>query len=172
VVHYGLGTHQAGLQVQQLVNFGKVSNYPIRPSVSSHRLPATILMSIQTLLAFECIYIFTAAIIKTSLLLMYVRAFEIRSLRIASIILEVIIICWAIAIIVLCIFQCTPVAKAWNPTLPGHCINLKGSFIGNAVPNIATDVAMLALPVHALWKLDTSTGLKIQLSVVFLLGSL
>lgn len=122
---------------------------------------------------------------------MYVRAFDVRRIRIASMILEGIVLAWAVAIIILCIFrkpwtnlfahigdsrltlqpECTPVAKAWNPTIKGTCINLRGSFIGNAVPNIVTDILILALPIHALWQLDTNFWLKMQLSFVFLLGS-
>jgi hypothetical protein len=123
-------------------------------------------------MGFGCIYITTVAIIKTSLLLMYCRAFDIRSLHISALVLAGIIYAWAIATIALGIFQCTPVAKAWNPTIPGHCIDLRGSFIGNAVPNILTDVAILALPIRSLWKLDTTLGLKVQLTLALSLGSL
>jgi hypothetical protein len=73
---------------------------------------------------------------------------------------------------VVCIFQCTPIAKAWNPTIAGHCINLKGSFIGNAVPNILTDMAILTLPMPQVWRLHTTLVQKCQLSIIFLLGSL
>ncbi|KAI9742195.1 MAG: hypothetical protein M1818_004095 [Claussenomyces sp. TS43310] len=127
---------------------------------------------IQYLLAFECVYVTTVAIIKISLLLMYRRAFDIRSLRIQAWILGAIVVAWAIAIVCVCIFQCDPVPKAWSPWLDGHCIDLKGSFIGNAVPNIVTDVLILALPVRYVWKLVPNLALRLQLTCVFLLGSL
>lgn len=103
---------------------------------------------------------------------MYCRAFDVRSLRICSIILGCITIAWAIAIVMVCVFQCTPIAKAWNPMLDGYCIDLKGSFIGNAVPNIVTDVAILTLPVHQVLKLNTDLNVRLQLLVVFGLGGL
>lgn len=79
---------------------------------------------------------------------------------------------WVIAIICVSVFQCNPIARAWNPTLPGSCINLKGSFIGNAVPNIATDVAILSLPVPVVWGLQASVAYRLSVIGIFLLGSL
>ena len=79
---------------------------------------------------------------------------------------------WCISIIMVSVFQCIPMQKIWNPTLEGHCINLKASFIGNAIPNILTDVAILALPMQQVWGLHTSVMQKTHISFVFLLGSL
>lgn len=127
---------------------------------------------LQGLLAFECVYVTTVAMIKIALLYMYRRAFDIRSLRIQGYVLGGIVISWAIAIILVCIFQCQPIAKAWDPILDGKCLDLKGSFIGNAVPNIVTDIAILALPIRYVWKMVPDRAMRLQLSVVFLLGSL
>ncbi|KAF8859218.1 hypothetical protein BDZ45DRAFT_650426 [Acephala macrosclerotiorum] len=147
VIRYGLGVHAAALDIDQLIAVGK------------------------GLLAFECIYVTTVALTKVSLLLMYYRIFPINSMRIGCWILGALSVCWCISIIVVCIFQCAPISKAWNPSIPGHCINLKGSFIGNAVPNILTDVAILTLPMPQVWRLHTTLIQRCQLSVVFLLGS-
>ncbi|KAH9204023.1 hypothetical protein DL95DRAFT_499094 [Leptodontidium sp. 2 PMI_412] len=142
VIHFGLGLHSSGLQYNQLL-----------------------------LLSDECIYITTVAITKVSLLLMYVRIFPVRSMRISCWILGSLSVSWAVAIVLVCIFQCNPIAKTWDPTIPGYCINLKASFIGNAIPNILTDVAILTLPINQVWHLHTNLIQKLQLSVVFLLGS-
>ncbi|KAH7418835.1 hypothetical protein BKA64DRAFT_763598, partial [Cadophora sp. MPI-SDFR-AT-0126] len=147
VIHYGLGVHADALDFDQLIAVGK------------------------GLLAFECIYVTTVALTKVSLLLMYYRIFPIDSMRISCWILGTLSVCWCISIIMVSIFQCTPIAKAWNLTIPGHCINLKGSFIGNAVPNILTDVAILGLPMPHVWRLHTTLIQRCQLSAVFLLGS-
>jgi hypothetical protein len=70
------------------------------------------------------------------------------------------------------IFQCTPITKVWDFTLEGHCIDLKASFIGNAVPNIVTDVLLLILPLRQVWKLVPTLHLRLQLLLIFGLGSL
>ncbi|PYI34225.1 hypothetical protein BP00DRAFT_423209 [Aspergillus indologenus CBS 114.80] len=103
---------------------------------------------------------------------MYARIFPTRNFRIAALILGSIAACWVLAIICVSVFQCAPIAKAWDPRLPGSCINLKGSFIGNAVPNIVTDVAILSLPVRVVWGLHASLTHRLSVIAVFLLGSL
>ena len=103
---------------------------------------------------------------------MYSKIFPTRFMYISAWILGGIAVSWAIAIAMVCVLQCIPVEKAWIPSVAGHCINLKDSFIGNAVPNIVTDVLILALPIKHVCKLRTTVSQKILLVVIFLLGSL
>ncbi|OJJ96610.1 hypothetical protein ASPACDRAFT_46780 [Aspergillus aculeatus ATCC 16872] len=132
MIHYGMGRHADELPSPNVTKIAKL------------------------LMAFECVYCTTVGIIKVSILLMNARIFPTRNFRLAAIILGGIAVGWVLAIICVSVFQCDPIAKAWNPNLPGSCINLKGSFIGNAVPNIVTDVAILSLPVHVVWGLHAS----------------
>ncbi|KAJ5419970.1 hypothetical protein N7465_002489 [Penicillium sp. CMV-2018d] len=81
-------------------------------------------------------------------------------------------IAWGIAIILVSVFQCTPIARAWDTRIPGTCINLKASFIGNAVPNIVTDILILSLPVRVVWGLHASITHRLSIIGIFLLGSL
>ncbi|CAG8048755.1 unnamed protein product [Penicillium olsonii] len=147
LIHYGMGFHSSVLPVEDVMMVGKL------------------------LIAFECIYVTALAITKISILLMYARIFPTRGFRIASIILGVVSISWAIAIIFVSVFQCTPIKRAWDPTTPGTCINLKASFIGNAVPNIVTDIAILSLPVRAVWGLHANLVHRLSVIGMFLLGS-
>jgi hypothetical protein len=124
------------------------------------------------LVTFECVYCTAIGIVKISILLMYARVFPTRGFRIAAYTLGTIVISWVIAIICVSVFQCTPIARAWDMSLPGTCINLKGSFIGNAVPNILTDIAILSLPVHVVWGLQATIVHRLSVIGVFLLGSL
>lgn len=48
----------------------------------------------------------------------------------------------------------------------------QASFIGNAVPNILTDVAILSLLVHVVWGLQATLVHRLSVIGVFLLGSL
>lgn len=114
----------------------------------------------------------TLVLTKLSILLMYARIFPTRNFRIASFVLGGISVAWAIAIIFVSIFQCTPIARAWDKTIPGHCIDLKASFIGNAIPNIITDIAILALPVRVVWGLHANLTHRLSVIGIFLLGSL
>ncbi|ATZ48765.1 hypothetical protein BCIN_03g09320 [Botrytis cinerea B05.10] len=146
-LHFGLGRHTAALSASEIISYAK------------------------SLIAFECLYVTCVCFTKLSLLLMYRRIFPVRSIKIGSLILGGLSVAWCISIIMVSVFQCIPMQKIWNPTLEGHCINLKASFIGNAIPNILTDVAILALPMQQVWGLHTSVMQKTHISFVFLLGS-
>ncbi|KAF4445659.1 hypothetical protein F53441_10608 [Fusarium austroafricanum] len=126
---------------------------------------------LKVLLAFECIYVTAVMFIKLALLAMYMRIFTSRRFKLVSYFIGSTVIAWWIAICAVCIFQCTPIKKAWLPMIDGTCINLKASFIGNAVPNILTDVAILCLPVKQILKLQINMAQKLSLLVIFLLGS-
>lgn len=70
------------------------------------------------------------------------------------------------------IFQCTPIKRYWNPTLPGHCVYRYGYFIGQAIPDIVCDFVLLLLPLWPLWKLKMKSRQKMGLVLVFTLGYL
>lgn len=56
--------------------------------------------------------------------------------------------------------------------VPGHCINAKASFIGNAIPNIITDACILALPMRPVWKLHAPLAQRLSVVMIFMLGAL
>lgn len=45
-------------------------------------------------------------------------------------------------------------------------------FLGNAVPNILTDVALMALPLPYIWRLNRPMAQKVALGGIFVLGGL
>ncbi len=55
---------------------------------------------------------------------------------------------------------------------PSCAVNVYAFFIGNAVPNIITDWALLFLPVPYIWRLQQKTLQKTALCSVFGLGGL
>ncbi|KAI9726853.1 MAG: hypothetical protein M1834_001485 [Cirrosporium novae-zelandiae] len=148
MIHYGLGRHAADLEVADLITVAKL------------------------LVAFECVYCTTVGLIKFSLLLMYYRIFPYHTMKIAMYIIGFCVVGWTVAINFVSIFQCTPIRRAWNTSVPGTCINLKASFIGNGVPNFGTDIVILCLPGPYLWQIQTSKIRRISLILIFLTGSL
>ncbi|KAK8009928.1 hypothetical protein PG990_008893 [Apiospora arundinis] len=126
---------------------------------------------LKLLLGFECVYVTAVMLVKLAVLQMYLRIFPAQSFKYTAWFIGGIVVAWWISIVLVCIFQCNPIPKAWNPSLPGHCINLKASFVGNAIPNIATDIAILCMPVGQVWHLQVNLTQKISLLFMFLLGS-
>lgn len=85
---------------------------------------------------------------------------------------------WWLCVVLVTIFQCTPIRAAWelaeqpsvNPN--SKCIDNNGFFIGNGVPNIVTDLCILVLPLREVYNLHIRTSQKIALGGVFMLGAL
>ncbi|KAI1323163.1 hypothetical protein F5Y16DRAFT_384598 [Xylariaceae sp. FL0255] len=75
-----------------------------------------------------------------------------------------------VAVFMATVFQCTPIAKAWEFDLKGTCISRKVLFTTSSSFTIATDLIMLALPLRIFIDLKIPRRTKIALMVVFLLG--
>ena len=70
------------------------------------------------------------------------------------------------------IFECIPRQKIRKPSTPGHCIDVRASFIVTAVINVISDFSILLLPLKSIWGLHMQRKRKIALSAVFATGSL
>lgn len=109
---------------------------------------------------------------KISILMLYLRIFIQRWFRIICYILLVIITSYMIAAFFASVFQCAPVARAWDKRIPGSCINITTNWYANAGFSIATDIIILALPMYPIYKSKTPLKRKIALMVVFAFGAL
>ncbi|KAM7187827.1 integral membrane [Naviculisporaceae sp. PSN 640] len=119
----------------------------------------------------EYLYFTLVAVIKASILAMYYRIFPTRTMKWGVYILGVTVILWWIAIILVTIFQCQPVSKAYKPFMPtGSCLEKEQFFFGNSIPNVIQDVFILVLPAREVWRLQVSIRQKIAILGVFVLG--
>ncbi|RDW91625.1 hypothetical protein BP5796_02790 [Coleophoma crateriformis] len=120
----------------------------------------------------ELNYTTIIAIVKYSILAFYWRIFSVPSIRLPIQILVGIVTCWAIALWLVTIFQCTPVQGFWDLTIESNCtVNVTSFFFGNSIPNIFTDVALMVLPVPYIWRLQLVRAQKIALISIFTLGT-
>lgn len=83
-----------------------------------------------------------------------------------------IIASYMVAAFLASIFQCIPVAKAWNKSIPGSCIDITTNWYANAGFSIATDIIILALPMYPIYNSKIVLDRKIALMMVFALGAL
>ena len=71
------------------------------------------------------------------------------------------------------IFACRPVAKSWDLSIKGgSCINVPAVYLATAGTNIATDFAILFLPIPMLWNLQLPKRQKFGLALIFAAGSM
>ena len=68
------------------------------------------------------------------------------------------------------IWQCTPIPRAWDRSLPGTCISLTANWYANAAFSITTDVLIILLPQKVIWESQLPIGQKKALMFVFALG--
>ncbi|KAL9070876.1 MAG: hypothetical protein Q9157_005669 [Trypethelium eluteriae] len=68
------------------------------------------------------------------------------------------------------IFVCIPREKIWNPSTPGHCIDIGVLFIASAAVNLGEDLLILALPISWILRLQVNSRRKVGISVVYATG--
>ncbi|KAI9692939.1 MAG: hypothetical protein M1822_004934 [Bathelium mastoideum] len=127
----------------------------------------------QSLLAAEILWSTAVPLIKVSIALFYRRIFgEIRYMRHATNIIAAFSVAWGVMFVVVLGLQCQPLSSMWDKSIKNyHCIKqMLFCLIGSAM-NVFTDFVLLALPLHAVWKLQMSTQTKLQISVILGLAS-
>lgn len=84
------------------------------------------------------------------------------------------VIVYSMASILGIVFQCASVSDLWKLPSddPLKCIRFNLFVLIMGVVNIATDIAILSLPIPLVWRLQVSKPRRWQLVLVFYLGGL
>lgn len=109
---------------------------------------------------------------KASILLQYYRVFQTSRMRTISWVMLGVLATYGSWAVLSGFLNCIPVAKFWDPSIPGYCLDQKGLWFSNAAMHIATDLAILIIPIPALIRLEIPKRQKIALISVFALGGL
>lgn len=122
----------------------------------------------------EILYSPVISIIKTVILLQYIRIFAPSRtvdplLFFASWTLIALIILWNFACFWVSIFACSPVERFWNTLITdGKCLDFALNILLTCLFNIITDILILLLPSRAVWSLQIP--LKKKFAIVSLFG--
>jgi len=109
---------------------------------------------------------------KLAVAVIYSRILTNKHERFAAKLLIFLIVATWISYTVAPVFQCTPFAFNWKDDIPGGtCYNFELYAQSSSVPNIATDVGMLLLPLRMVWRLKIGVPRRIGLFLIFLAGS-
>ncbi|KAI2780946.1 hypothetical protein F4815DRAFT_499014 [Daldinia loculata] len=135
--------------------------------------PKTITTYLKLQTASEFLYMLTVTLPKVCIIILYLRIFTERKIRlITKIVLGVVISNYVAIGIIAILTICKPFAYKWDKTIDGHCNNLMNSYRYTSLPNIITDVAILVLPFPMLYKLQVSPMRKFGIFLTLLTGSL
>lgn len=121
---------------------------------------------------FENFYTPSIAVIKVSFLLLYARIFPSRSFRKVLYAVGVVVLLWWTVCQFITIFQCRPIDDFWYRTTNGSCIDSRKYLIGQAVPNIVTDIIIFVLPLPSVWRLELPILQKALVTYCFTCGGL
>ncbi|KAH6701291.1 hypothetical protein BKA61DRAFT_204051 [Leptodontidium sp. MPI-SDFR-AT-0119] len=111
--------------------------------------------------------------VKMSLLLLYLRLSQYPTFRIMVYMVMVTTVMYSLLGSFQFLFNCRPIAKNWDITITyGSCIEMSKIFAVHGGLNIATDIAMLILPVIMVRKLQLPRREKVALAGLFMTGTL
>ncbi|WZH42151.1 hypothetical protein QYS62_003141 [Fusarium acuminatum] len=140
--------------------------------VKGSRTKAEILMQNSLLLYVAELFYATALFFaKASILSFYWRMFRVTNIKLPIQILGACSLIWIIVRTFMGIFHCIPVERFWDPSAGGYCaIEDKKFFFGTILVHVILDIAILALPILQIRKLQLPTLQKIGIMLMFVFG--
>ncbi len=128
---------------------------------------------IQWSVAIYMLEIAAPAIIKISILLLYLRLFSAsRKMRLATYFLLAFCTAYMVAFLLALGFGCRPLRKLVNPTIPGKCVSFNRHVRVQAYVNAVTDILVFLLPIPLAIRLQLPTRQKVALVLMFGIGSM
>lgn len=136
--------------------------------------PGAITYLFKYQIAVSAWYCVTISLPKLAICVLYRTLFPQRSVLIILWITGSIMVGTCVASLIADLAACKPFTANWASieTQNTVCINKENLYIWGTFPNIVTDVVLLAVPLPIIWRLHTSTQLKVGLSVTFICGSM
>ncbi|KAF3351352.1 hypothetical protein VD0002_g5242 [Verticillium dahliae] len=115
-------------------------------------------------------YNMSMCFVKISILLQYRRIFSLQMMQRITFYAVAFIVAWSITIFFLMTLVCVPVAKFWDHTLPGRCLDSLTLWYVMAAFNLVSDFAIFGLPLPVVRSLQLPKKQKVMLFAVFGLG--
>ncbi|KAF4966174.1 hypothetical protein FZEAL_10681 [Fusarium zealandicum] len=122
----------------------------------------------------EHIYAYTLFFAKISILSFYWRMFRVTNIKLAIQGLFVASVIWILCRTFLTIFHCFPVQAFWDFTIKDKVCPIKSSnfFFGTVLAHVIIDIAILALPIVQIQKLQLPKMQKMGIILMFMFGIL
>ncbi|PGH18990.1 hypothetical protein AJ79_00023 [Helicocarpus griseus UAMH5409] len=129
-------------------------------------------MSLKYLFASIILYNLSLTFTKLAILLLYRRIFALSTTHTVSIGLIIFVAAYGAETLFTGMFTCIPVQAFWDMSLvkTARCVDQFKLYYANAAINIASDVAIVILPIPAISKLTIEKKQKISLILILILG--
>ncbi|KAH8652703.1 hypothetical protein BGZ60DRAFT_420066 [Tricladium varicosporioides] len=116
-------------------------------------------------------YGFGTLFIKLSILLFYLQLSAHRPIRVVIYSVMFVSVGYNVAGLLSPLYICTPIRSYWDFSVVGKCWNINAFFVALSAINVATDIAMLLLPIWLLRPLHVPKRQKIGVTIVLMMGS-
>ncbi|KAF9880378.1 integral membrane protein [Colletotrichum karsti] len=123
-------------------------------------------LSMTDLAAYSLSILFT----KASILVFYLRFPLKKAVRIVVYVVMFATVAYSAAGALGWVYLCTPMAKIWEPDTPGSCVDRAMWWLMLSVCNVATDLAILLLPIWILSPLSLRLVKKIEMTIFLMAG--
>ncbi|PMD60015.1 uncharacterized protein K444DRAFT_589731 [Hyaloscypha bicolor E] len=128
------------------------------------------ILAMKWFFAAQLLYKVAICFTKLSILSFYLRIFPIQNFRTATFATAAVVVAYTVGSVCATIWQCKPIPKTWNKSLPGTCIQIGDVWYSTSVMAIVTDIAIIILPVYQIRRLQLPLLQKIGLCLLFSLG--
>ncbi|KAF1955651.1 hypothetical protein CC80DRAFT_549343 [Byssothecium circinans] len=144
-----------------------------RAGFHEHDLPPeTVRTMLQLIKAHELIYVLSIPFPKLAIIFLYLRLFTSKTSRTLLYFTAFIIAATALFGVVAVFSNCRPFHAFWDRTMEIRCtLDPTMTIRFYSIPNITTDVVMLAMPIPALYKLNVSLLAKVGAAFTFLIST-
>ncbi|KAI0898723.1 hypothetical protein F4806DRAFT_312553 [Annulohypoxylon nitens] len=121
----------------------------------------------------QVLWAISSSLVKFSILFFYQRIFGVlQYVRYSTWFLITMLTCWVIGVTIAHGLECTPIAKSWDVSLPGHCLDTVSLYMIGSISDVVMDFLILILPLPAIARLQMPMSRKIELVIIFALGGL
>ncbi|GAP87004.1 putative integral membrane protein [Rosellinia necatrix] len=136
--------------------------------------PEKITLFFKYLVAISVWYFATITITKLAICKLYRTLFPHRAIYVLLYITAAILVATPIVTSITLLVACRPFSANWGSAQVQslYCLNKEAIFVWGTIPNIVTDVVLLVIPLPVVWKLHTTTKMKLALTLTFTIGGL
>jgi hypothetical protein len=107
---------------------------------------------------------------KMSMLFLYTRIFSVAHFRKSSYAVMVVVVGYFITFMALFMTNCVPLYHLWHPVPGGWCREVTIEEYTSVAFNLVIDLAIVILPMPALWRLQMPLRNKVYVSIMFSIG--
>ncbi|KAL5339152.1 CFEM domain-containing protein [Aspergillus crustosus] len=130
-------------------------------------------MTLKLFFIEEELYCICIAIVKLSMLLLYLRLFPTKPLRTAIFTFITLTALWGASAFFVLLFSCNPISHYWNMwdgEHEGSCLDHDKVLLAHSIINILLDVGITLLPMPVLLRLHMSRGKRAGVVAIFAVG--